>query len=55
MRLGHLTDLLLVLPSIAVAVQGGTPGVIAAVALLDAAAVTERVLLVRRAGLRRDG
>ena len=55
MRLGHLTDLLLVLPSIAVAVLGGTPGVIAAVALLDAAAVTERVLLVRRAGLRRGG
>ena len=52
MRLGHLTDLLLVLPSIAVAVQCGTPGVFAAVAVLDAAAVTERVLLV--AGLRRD-
>lgn len=55
MRLGHLTDLLLVIPSIAMAVQGGAPGVIAAVALLDAAAVTERVLLVRRAGLRRNG
>lgn len=54
MRLGHLTDLLLVLPSIAVAVQCGTPGVFAAVALLDAASVTERVLLVRRAGSRRD-
>lgn len=54
MRLGHLTDLLLALPSIAVAVQCGTPGVFAAVAVLDAAAVTERVLLVRRAGLRRD-
>lgn len=54
MRLGHLTDLL-ALPSIAVAVQCGTPGVIAAVVLLDAAAVTERVLLVRRAGVRWDG
>lgn len=52
MRLGHLTDLLLVLPSIAVAAQCGTPGVFAAVAVLDAASVTERVLLV--AGLRRD-